>query len=932
MGDQSAIEQLRAGLFPQEWVFNIVEDKAAFTSYRGEATDLSKFNGDCNKGLTPNEVYEKWSQTSRKKKDGRWRTIKKNGLGVLTGPINNGLLAVDIDGEDAESVFAEFMGDDYPAIDNPGTMSWRGKPTNRQLLYRVPEGLQHFFLDLTKAQLDKELAKGKNSEICLRYGGCYSVLPGSVHPDAKPEWGRTRYEWLHQNEGVVARLPKKLLNWLVSNCAVSPKTTLDLPEEIAVQTGPISGHNYHQLSKHFRNVILPELIGAGDVENSDSPVWKLFWNDVWSDERQPLSYEHGSDTRPLTGGCPFHDSSTGKSFAIFPHGKLNENGNREGLFGWWCHAESVGGGAIELLHALRTGDIEAGKPDAQTLENYLIEAAALLGKQYPESFREKISIVDGDVTYDRSKPTLEWARIIEEKFENPAEQALEFAKLANDHKVRFGVDQIIQLLQEDHDFNSAAEPQTPEERQASVKGLKFAIPDVLLTPSTVILHGTHGTGKSQTAMALAKHILEGKPFKVRGAEMPVKTGGVLWCNGDQNPEIFESQLESHGIANHPNFRSWPKFRLKWQRRLYKKIKELQPALVVIDSLSGCMPGVDNNKQEICKPLYDLEVSNGLEFPATVFLIIHHNNKSNGMRGHSGIGDAVTETWGLDKPTEQDCQEDKYGEETEMRRIITIGKSRIGREGDKLVTRMHEDFSMDVEDFTPVERVRQFSNKVPVIDQIHSHIRQMTKRGSSTTREELAQATSSKTTPNAIRTALRRLKTRGLIDCIEGPRPERGGSAPLFWFACTAEGMRMITDLKNSGYPSPGAISRGEREKTSSSNSLKPVGVTDESRCVTPKGEKQETLSTTGKSRCVTPVCHDAKKTGDTPEKDSVDTYSYPQTKTEENRCVTSAEDAPLNPVVPKGLTGDSPQTDTKGDGEQLLDPDDFGDNGGNPWG
>ena len=71
MSDQSAIEQLRAGLFPQEWVFNIVEDKAAFTSYRGEATDLTKFNGDCNKGLSPAEVLEKWEQTSRKKKDGR---------------------------------------------------------------------------------------------------------------------------------------------------------------------------------------------------------------------------------------------------------------------------------------------------------------------------------------------------------------------------------------------------------------------------------------------------------------------------------------------------------------------------------------------------------------------------------------------------------------------------------------------------------------------------------------------------------------------------------------------------------------------------------------------------------------------------------------------------------------------------------------------
>ena len=142
---------------------------------------------------------------------------------------------------------------------------------------------------------------------------------------------------------------------------------------------------------------------------------------------------------------------------------------------------------------------------------------------------------------------------------------------------------------------------------------------------------------------------------------------------------------------------------------------------------------------------------------------------------------------------------------------------------------------------------------------------------------------------------------------------------------------MITDLKNSGYPSPGAISRGEREKTSSSNSLKPVGITDESRCVTPKLEIQQTLSTTGKSRCVTPVCHDAKKTGESPVSESVDTYLYPQIETEENRCVSSIEDAPLNPVVDRDLTGDSPLEDTKERELQLIDPDDLSDEGSNPW-
>ena len=50
-------------------------------------------------------------QTSRRKKTDAGAPSKRT-VGCLTGPINGGLLAVDIDG-DAESVF-EFMGDDYP--------------------------------------------------------------------------------------------------------------------------------------------------------------------------------------------------------------------------------------------------------------------------------------------------------------------------------------------------------------------------------------------------------------------------------------------------------------------------------------------------------------------------------------------------------------------------------------------------------------------------------------------------------------------------------------------------------------------------------------------------------------------------------------------------------------------------------------------------
>ena len=817
-----AIEQLKDGTFPATWIYNIVEDKRAFS---GAKTPAEHFNGDCNKGLTPSEVLARWQETSRTKDKttGKYRNVRKNGLGVLTGPAGGCLIAVDIDGADAEQVFKEWMEDDYPSVENPGTMSWRGRPTNRQLLYRMPRWAQEFFEAFTKAQLDKNLRDGsRNSEICLRYGGCYTVLPGSYHPDTKE-----KYRWLAYNDGQVAELPGRLLDWLMTNHSKQNETYIpaELSELLTIETGPITGKNVPALARDFRMEILQHLVttdSEGGVTEPDDPhalVWKLYDAAVWAEDHQPLHREHGNPDKPLVGGCPFHESQSGTSFVLFPDVK---NEKASGLFGWKCLAEEIGGNCITLLHALRTGDIDAGWPDAKTLEDYCIEGARLLNKRYPEDFSSPLTWRQ-ELKYDHSKSTLEWARIIEADFENPAEADIELARLAADHNLRWGVEQIRRALQDDHDFKTAANPQSFQERKGNAQGLQFCIPDVLLRPSTVLFHGRGGCGKSQAAMALARHIAKGEPFKVRGTLMPVTQGKVLWCNGDQNKEIFETQLESNGLADNPNFLSWPKFRLRWQARLAAKIRELKPALVVIDSLSGCMPGVDNNKQEITKPLYDLEVANGTDFPSTTIIIIHHNSKAgvgdDAFRGHTGIADAVTETWGLQKPTDDEMKELAYGPNTEMSRVIKIGKSRLDRGGDKFLTVMHEDFSMSIEDYTKITTARKYSGEIPTIQRVHEHVRTMTSLGRGTTRKEIEVAIGSQGGCNAVRSSLRRLRLKGLLDKVSRACESGKGRPKSEWYECTEAGLALIAQAKTQSLGETleqleNSRSHGEREDNS----------------------------------------------------------------------------------------------------------------------
>ena len=272
---------------------------------------------------------------------------------------------------------------------------------------------------------------------------------------------------------------------------------------------------------------------------------------------------------------------------------------------------------------------------------------------------------------------------------------------------------------------------TLDELKSKVEKRDFLIPDVLATPAVVVIYAEGGKGKSTAAWTLAKHVVTGSPFVVRGKHAPVAKGGCVILNGDQPLADLDDQLDE----------------------------------------------VDENKSDFATPLYWLTRNNGTLFPRTTILIIHHANKQGGFRGTSAIRDAVTETWRLAEPTDKQVEE---GIAPRHSRIIHVEKSRSGRSGTALIMRQESDLTFSIADFT-AEIDSTNTSPSGITDRVLSRVRSIYPRSISRTELNADPIVGGNVT--AIRKALQRWVGRGLITAHEAAVPgQKGGKAPLLYTA------------------------------------------------------------------------------------------------------------------------------------------------------
>lgn len=445
------------------------------------------------------------------------------------------------------------------------------------------------------------------------------------------------------------------------------------------------------------------------------------------------------------------------------------------------------------------------------------------------------------------------------QLENPAEQTYELHKIAYKARMRdaFALEK---MYVDQVQYESQAETMTVGELLQQNFERSYLIPDLLPNPAVVLIYGAGGDGKSMAAWTLAKHVATGAPFVIRGRHVPVQQGPVLLLNGDQPLVQMQEQLEEVEMPADAPVTLRTDWSLQAYARFQKLMNKVKPKLVVIDSLIGCSGGraFDENKSDFATPLYWLTRNNGVLFPATTILIIHHANKTGGFRGTSAIRDAVDETWSLKRPN------DKQLEQTGSNaRIITIEKSRSGRGGTSLLLRQEADLSFTLADWTPEVDPGE-TTPSGVTDRVLQRLRVVYPAGK--TREELNADALCGGSVAAIRKSLQRLEKRGLIRVSEEKgRSSRGGSATKVYQAVVS-------------------LSRGEGEKgcpidqTTSNCSGSAVGQAPNSEAECPSGpEKSRTTGTLSRKIKGCPTADPLQDSGS----EQVDTLgTYPHAREE----------------------------------------------------
>ncbi|NCW67361.1 MAG: hypothetical protein EBV86_02165 [Marivivens sp.] len=680
--NRSSQQLLRDGLFPSSWA--IVPAV----------------------GKNPN--YSGWNKTRLTSEKAIALMCERTDLynaGVATGEWSKGLIALDIDGPAADARYKAAVGDEYQAYGEEDTVSWTsGLPGRRQLLYRIEDqqlvqelsNLKKAFLDLSGDWRDGEpnrnqdfpsgpsAAEGTDyEEVVLRFNGCHSLLPGSVHPETKK-----KYYYLNFNDNKTAPAPK----WMIQALQAFRKAQIWLPteeierfqsEETLAPTNVIRGWFFNEKNEAMR-LLHPRLEEL-----------------VFNHERFGDWQDRGGSTPQRMNYCPWHGGQSGTSFQY-------QVDSPQGL--WHCKGCGVGGDVLDYIYRIEKDDIYAGRPGGADLERIVANLCDKLGINYQEEIQTK-HVVNEPRVKITSHQFFERLGEIYDNERNPAVRLDSMQQLAADTGRRMTGKECEAALGE-YRYKLTADLQNSNKSWfENVPQLDFIVPNLLARPGQIVLHAAGGVGKTSACMGLARAVGQGLPMKVRGIEVDVVQGPVLWINSDQPLSRLMRDLEDNEIdPAAPWFHVRKGFQINHLTEFAQWVRDIRPVLVIVDSIGSCSSRMQVSEIEkaFATPLYHYNELNGdpgeMGFPPTTIIWIHHDNSNGEIRGNRYLVNAVDEQWHLRRLSDEEKDQFRErGQDPASVRMIQIKKSRAGREGDLLKVTRDADMRYSVEDYTPTVR-------------------------------------------------------------------------------------------------------------------------------------------------------------------------------------------------------------------------------------
>jgi len=424
-------------------------------------------------------------------------------------------------------------------------------------------------------------------------------------------------------------------------------------------------------------------------------------------------------------------------------------------------------------------------------------------QRFQESSRKTLDEVEAEKVQKIRQVHLDYDEVIQrakelQNLDNPAEMAHKMNALALEAGYR-DAGGLERLLISQMQYEQQEDEIPMDSLLSKELNFEYLIPDLLPCPGTVMIHGAGGDGKSVSAWTLAKHVARGLPFQVRGDLVPVEKGSVLILNGDQSEVQVQQQMRDLEFEPGDPVTVVMGWDLNWYYRFVKLIEKHRPKLVIIDSITGCSRGsaFDENKKEFAGPIYWLSNNNGRLFPGCTILLVHHANKTGGFRGSTAIRDAVDEVWSLRRPDKGLVE--RVGANA---RLITVEKSRAGRDGSRLLMKLEADLTFSMADY--VDPDADSASPASVVDRVLQRLRSAHPRA--LTRSDLASDPLCGGSVAAIRKALQRLVSRGLVEPQVAPRTRGSGSAPKMYLAVLSRDM-CVNMCPSGGKPSGGLESK-----------------------------------------------------------------------------------------------------------------------------